>query len=102
MDEDGLLHIVAKEEFFSGPVLQDDDPGYPGPDVTRNYTSARLRTRNKADWMYGRVEVRAQGPGDRVDELLASVRTGPPGARVDSIEAHESEKDLRFDTFTIR
>jgi beta-glucanase (GH16 family) len=65
VDEDGFLHIVAKEEYYSGPSLQDDDPDYPGPDVYRNYTSARLRTRNKADWKYGRIEVRAQLPGGR-------------------------------------
>jgi beta-glucanase (GH16 family) len=65
VDDDGLLHIVAKEEPFSGPSLQDDDPDYPGPFVSRNYTSARLRTKNKVDWMYGRVEVRAQVPGGR-------------------------------------
>lgn len=65
VDEDGLLHIVAKEEFYSGPSLQDDDPGYPGPNVFRNYTSARLRTKDKVDWKYGRIEVRAQVPGGR-------------------------------------
>jgi beta-glucanase (GH16 family) len=65
VDEAGLLHIVAKEEYFSGPSLQDDDTGYPGPFVFRNYTSARLRTRNKVDWKYGRVEVRTQVPGGR-------------------------------------
>ena len=63
VDQQGFLHIVAKEEFFSGPSLTDDDPGYPGPYVSKNYTSARLRTKNKADWMYGRVEVRAKVPG---------------------------------------
>ena len=63
VDEDGFLHIVAKEEFYSGPSLWDDDPDYPGPYVYRNYTSARLRTRNKVDWKYGRIEVRAQVPG---------------------------------------
>ena len=35
VDEYGFLHIVAKEEFFEGPALQDDDPGYPGPFVMR-------------------------------------------------------------------
>ncbi len=63
VDEHGFLHIVAKEEFYPGPLLWDDDPAYPGPLVWRNYTSARLRTRNKVDWMYGRIEVRAQVPG---------------------------------------
>lgn len=55
--------------------------------------------RNLSD---GRVEVRAQGPGERLDGLLASVRTGPPGARVDSVETHELGQELMFDTFTIR
>lgn len=62
---DGRLHLVAKEEFYSGPALQDDHPDYPGPSVFRNYTSARLRTRNKVDWLYGRIEVRARVPGGK-------------------------------------
>ena len=49
-----------------------------------------------------RVEIRAQGPGERVDELLVHIRTGPPGAQVDSIETHELGKGLMFDSFTIR
>ncbi len=61
--EDGFLHIVAKEEFYSGPSLQDEHPDYPGPLVFRNYTSARLRTKDKVDWKYGRIEVRAKLPG---------------------------------------
>lgn len=31
----------------------------------RNYTSARLITKNKGDWLYGRVEVRAKLPAGR-------------------------------------
>lgn len=44
--EDGMLVITAKEEPANGYA----------------YTSARLRTRNKGDWTYGRVEVRARLP----------------------------------------
>lgn len=44
--EDGYLHIVAREENFE----------------KMNYTSARIRTINKGDWMFGRVEVRAKLP----------------------------------------
>ena len=50
----------------------------------------------------GRVEIRAGGPVDQVEGLLAAVRTGPPGARVESVESLEPEKGLNFDTFTIR
>ncbi|WP_347330722.1 glycoside hydrolase family 16 protein [Marinimicrobium locisalis] len=62
--EDGMLHIVAKQETFSGPGVFDDDPAYDPDDtsVTRNYTSARLRSKNKGDWTYGRIEVRAKMP----------------------------------------
>ncbi|MDX1694340.1 MAG: family 16 glycosylhydrolase [Ketobacteraceae bacterium] len=46
----GTLKIVARQE------------SYTGPDGTRNYTSARLRTLNKGDWLYGRFEIRARMP----------------------------------------
>lgn len=44
--EDGQLHIVAQKESYEG----------------QQYTSARIRTREKGDWMYGRVEIRAKLP----------------------------------------
>jgi beta-glucanase (GH16 family) len=47
---DGNLVIRAKKETYSGG------------DASRNYTSARLRTRNKGDWRYGRFEIRAKLP----------------------------------------
>ena len=48
--EDGLLVIEAHRE------------DYTGPDGAREFTSARLNTRHKADWTYGRVDVRARLP----------------------------------------
>lgn len=62
--EDGYLHLVAREETFSGPGVTDDDPSYNPDDesVTRQYTSARLRTKDKGDWQYGRVEINAKMP----------------------------------------
>lgn len=48
--EDGELHIVALREEYTG------DEG------TRYYTSARMRTANKGDWKYGRIEVKAKIP----------------------------------------
>jgi beta-glucanase (GH16 family) len=48
--EDGRLVIRALQEHFTGP------------EGTREYTSARLRTKNKGDWKYGRFEIKAQLP----------------------------------------
>src|SRR5690606_41177175 len=46
---EGKLHIVARKEAFSGPSKNDDDPGYDSADTSnkRDYTSARLRSKNK-------------------------------------------------------
>ncbi len=46
----GHLVITARRERFTGPG------------GTRDYTSARLRSRLKGDWTYGRFEMRAQLP----------------------------------------
>lgn len=45
----GVLKIVAKKESFSG----------------KNYTSSRMITKNKGDWLYGRFEVKAKLPKGR-------------------------------------
>ncbi|NNE08865.1 MAG: glycoside hydrolase family 16 protein, partial [Gemmatimonadetes bacterium] len=42
----GLLTITAREESFGG----------------KDYTSSRLRTKNRGDWTYGRFEMRAKLP----------------------------------------
>ncbi|MDG5816615.1 family 16 glycosylhydrolase [Chitinispirillales bacterium ANBcel5] len=47
--EDGVLIIEARHEHYE----------------KYEYTSARLVTRNKGDWLYGKVEVRAKLPGGR-------------------------------------
>jgi beta-glucanase (GH16 family) len=43
---DGMLTITAKKQFFGG----------------KQYTSARIRTKEKGEWTYGRVEARAKLP----------------------------------------
>ena len=48
--ENGLLYIVARKEEYTGP------------DGTRQYTSARMRTLNIGDWQYGRFDIRAKMP----------------------------------------
>ena len=45
----GILKIVAKKESYSG----------------KEYTSARMVTKNKADWLYGRFEIKAKLPKGR-------------------------------------
>lgn len=47
--KDGFLYITAHKEDYEG----------------FDYTSARLRTRGKGDWLYGRVEVKAKIPDGR-------------------------------------
>src|SRR5512141_3232812 len=42
--EDGMLVIEAKKQALGG----------------RDYTSARMTTKHKGDWKYGRVDVRAK------------------------------------------
>ncbi len=60
----GALHIMARKEPVSGPAKFDDQPDYDAADTsaTRAYSSARLRTKHKGDWRYGRIEVRAKLP----------------------------------------
>jgi beta-glucanase (GH16 family) len=62
--QDGRLYLVAREEAYSGPGVFDDDPAYDPDDQSaeREYTSARLRTKNLGDWRYGRIEVTAKMP----------------------------------------
>ncbi len=43
-------------------VIQALKEEYTGTDGTRSYTSARMRTKNKGDWKYGRFEIRAKLP----------------------------------------
>lgn len=52
--ENGQLLIEARKESFPNPLSK-------GP-PTASYTSAALETIGKADWQYGRIEVRAKLP----------------------------------------
>src|SRR4029079_4729608 len=45
---DGQLLIEARREKNTSP------------EGTRDYTSSRLRTKRKGDWLYGRIEVRTK------------------------------------------
>jgi beta-glucanase (GH16 family) len=46
-------------------VIQARNESYTGPDGALSYTSARLRTKNRGDWTYGRFEIRAKVPAGR-------------------------------------
>ena len=50
----------------------------------------------------GRVEVRACGASQRLELLLADLRQGPPGARVDDVETLDLDVDRLPDGFRIR
>ena len=46
-------------------VIETRRENYTDLEGTRQYTSARLRTRRKADWKYGRFEIRAKLPAGK-------------------------------------
>ena len=54
--------------------------------------------RNKAN---GDVEVLAQGKQEKLDLFLAWLRKGPPGARVDSVQAKPLTLNKNYRDFTI-
>lgn len=63
---DGCLTMTARIESVAGPAWPEDMRDNEGIDATevkeQLFTSSRLRTKGKADWTYGRVEVRAKLP----------------------------------------
>lgn len=56
--KDGILNIVALNDYPTGFDLPDGN----GQQKTLPYSSARLRTKAKGDWTYGRFEIRAKLP----------------------------------------
>ncbi len=60
---DGILHIKALEESFTGIDGSEDwENADQLPEKTLPYTSGRIRTKDQGDWKYGRFEIRAQLP----------------------------------------
>ena len=60
---DGILHIKAIEEEFTGLDGHEDwDNADQLGTTTLPYTSGRIRTKGKGDWRYGRFEIRALLP----------------------------------------
>ena len=63
--EDGMLVITARHERTTGPALplaQRRQAAQPNAEAARDFSSARLSTRGKASWRYGKIEVRARLP----------------------------------------
>jgi beta-glucanase (GH16 family) len=63
--EGGALVITARKENYTGPALPPHlRAAVPGPaaTATKPFTSARMVTRGRAAWRYGRIEVRAKLP----------------------------------------
>ena len=63
--EDGKLVITARHERTTGPALplaQRRQAAQRDAQATRDFSSARLTTRGKASWRYGKIEVRARLP----------------------------------------
>jgi len=50
----------------------------------------------------GNVEVIAEGPEDKLKELIAFCRKGPAGARVDDVKVEYEEARNEFEGFSIR
>ena len=61
-----LQYYTARSEnsYISDSVLviKAIKETYTSTEGTREYTSARLRTQNKGDWLYGRFDIRAKLP----------------------------------------
>ena len=64
--KDGCLAIIARLEPSAGPAWPEHMRSNEDVDASevkeQPFTSARLRTKGKAEWTYGRVEVRAKLP----------------------------------------
>lgn len=56
---EGVLHIVARKERHTAAASPD---GLGKATATLPYTSARLRTKHRQEWTFGRFEVRARLP----------------------------------------
>lgn len=60
--KDGLLHLLARKERFTGPDRPPEIAANPNPQTSQPFTSGKVRTRGLASWRYGRVEFRAKVP----------------------------------------
>ncbi len=59
---DGVLHLKARKEQFTGPDRPPEIADKPNPKKTQEFTSAKIRTLGLASWRYGKIEFRAKPP----------------------------------------
>ena len=72
----------------------------------RVWAEAEARSRNLSGWVRNRrdgsVEALLQGPPQRVEELIAWARRGPPDARVDDLRIDLPDAEPRCSGFERR
>jgi len=56
--------------------------------------------RNLPDW--NAVEVQAEGERNKLERLIDYLKVGPPGARVERVEANWSEHTGSYPNFSVR
>ena len=59
---DGVLHLMARKETFTGPDRPPEIADSPNPQKTQEYTSGKIRTLGISSWRYGKIEFRAKPP----------------------------------------
>ncbi len=59
---DGMLHLIARKERFTGPDRPPEIAMKPNPTRRQDYTSGKIRSLGLASWKYGKVEFRAKPP----------------------------------------
>lgn len=103
--ENGMLVIEALKERFTNPRYDPNATGGPASRQFAEYTAANLITRNKADWKYGRIEVRAKLPQGRgiwpAIWTLGTSGRWPAGGEIDIMEyfgyrANRVEANIHF------
>jgi beta-glucanase (GH16 family) len=60
--ENGALVIEGRKEVFQNPRYEKNSKNWRKNRKQAEYTSGSVTTRGKADWLYGRIEVRAKLP----------------------------------------
>jgi beta-glucanase (GH16 family) len=60
--KDGVLHLKARKEQFTGPDRPPEIADKPNPKKTQEFTSGKIRTLGLASWKYGKIEFRAKPP----------------------------------------